>query len=37
MHYMNHRSKQMHKYKFDVMCPGVLFMETASDPTEHEK
>jgi hypothetical protein len=37
MHYVTHRSHWMQKHNFSVMCPGVLIMETASDPTEHEK
>jgi hypothetical protein len=37
MHYVTHRSHQMQKHKLDVTCPGVLFMETALGPAEHEK
>jgi hypothetical protein len=32
-----HRSHQMHKCKFGITCPSVLFMETAPSPPEHEK
>jgi hypothetical protein len=31
------RSHWMQKHKFGVMCIGVLFMETAPGPPEHEK
>jgi hypothetical protein len=27
----------MKEHKFNVMCPGALFMETAQSPPEHEK
>jgi hypothetical protein len=37
MCYMTYRSHRMQKYKFDVTCPNVLFMETAPVPTEHDK
>jgi hypothetical protein len=30
-HYVTHRSHQMQKHKFSVMCPGTLFMETDGD------
>jgi hypothetical protein len=36
MHYVTRRSHQMQKHKFRVKCPGMLFMETASSPPEHE-
>jgi hypothetical protein len=31
---MSHR---MQKHKFDIMCPDMLFMETAPVPLKHEK
>jgi hypothetical protein len=34
---MTRRSRQIQKQKFGVMCPGVLIMETALGPPEHEK
>jgi hypothetical protein len=34
---MTHRSHRMQKHKFGVMCPDMLYMETASGPPEHEK
>jgi hypothetical protein len=37
MHYMTHISHWMQKHKFYVTCPGMLIMETASDPLEKEK
>jgi hypothetical protein len=37
MHYMARRSYRMQKHKFGKMCSGVLFMETAPSPPEHEK
>jgi hypothetical protein len=37
MHYVNRRSQRTQKYKFSVMCPDMLFMETATGPPEHEK
>jgi hypothetical protein len=37
MHYMNHRSHQMEKYKLGVTCPGELFVQSVSVPPEHEK
>jgi hypothetical protein len=36
MYYVTHRSDQMQKHKFNVICPDVLFMETAPHPPEHE-
>jgi hypothetical protein len=35
MYYVTHISQRMQK-KFDVTCPGVLFMEIATGPPEHE-
>jgi hypothetical protein len=37
MHYVTRRSHRMQKYKFNVTCPGVLFMESTLGPPEHEK
>jgi hypothetical protein len=37
MLYMTHRSHQMQKHKFGVMCPGVLFAKSIPVPLEHEK
>jgi hypothetical protein len=37
MHYVTHGSHQIQKHKFGVMCHGVLFMEIAPGPPEHEK
>jgi hypothetical protein len=37
MHYVTRRSHRMQKDMFDVTCSGVLFMETAPGPAEHEK
>jgi hypothetical protein len=34
---VTHRSHQMRKHKFGVMCPGALFMEITPGPPEHEK
>jgi hypothetical protein len=31
------RSHRMQKHKIDVKCSDTLFMETSSDPAEHEK
>jgi hypothetical protein len=37
MNNMTRRSHQMQKHKFDVMCPGALFMESALGPPENER
>jgi hypothetical protein len=37
MHYVTHRSHQMQKHKFGVMCPGVPFVESVPVPPKHEK
>jgi hypothetical protein len=37
IHYVKSRSHQMQKHNFDVTCPGVLFIESKSVPTEQEK
>jgi hypothetical protein len=37
MHYVTRRSHWIQKHKFNVMCPGALFLETALGPPEHEK
>jgi hypothetical protein len=34
MRYMTHRSHQMQNHKFDVMCPGALFVESDSVPPD---
>jgi hypothetical protein len=36
MHYMTRKSHWMQKHKFDITCPGALFMEVASNPHERE-
>jgi hypothetical protein len=37
MHYVTSRSHQMKKHKFNVICPGVLFVESPPVPPEHKK
>jgi hypothetical protein len=37
MHYVTRRTDRMLEHKFEVMCPGALFMESISVPLEHEK
>jgi hypothetical protein len=37
MHYVTRRSHRMQKYKFGVMCPGALFVDTVLVPPEDEK
>jgi hypothetical protein len=32
MHYVTCRSYQMQKHKFGIICPDVLFIETAPGP-----
>jgi hypothetical protein len=36
MQYVTCRSHRMQNPKIGVKCPGVLFMETAPGPPEHE-
>jgi hypothetical protein len=33
MHYVTRTSHRMEKYKFDVTCPGALFVESVLAPT----
>jgi hypothetical protein len=37
MHYVTRISNRMQKYKFDVTCPGELFVESILVPPEHEE
>jgi hypothetical protein len=37
MHYVTRRSDWIQKHKFDVMCPGVLFMETPLGSLDNDK
>jgi hypothetical protein len=37
MQYVTRWSHQIQKHNFDVMCPDMLFMETAPGPPENEK
>jgi hypothetical protein len=37
VYYVTHRSHQMQKHKFGVMCPGTLFVESVPVPPENEK
>jgi hypothetical protein len=37
MHCVTHRYHQMQKHKFGITILGVLFMEPALGPLEHEK
>jgi hypothetical protein len=36
MHYVTRRLHRMQKHKFDVMCPGELFVGSTLGPPEHE-
>jgi hypothetical protein len=37
MHYVTSRSHRMQKHKFDVMCPGVLVVQSIPVPPQHKK
>jgi hypothetical protein len=37
MHYVTHRSHHMERHMFSLTYPDALFVESALDPTKHEK
>jgi hypothetical protein len=37
MHYVTHRSHQMEKHKFGIMCPCALFVESVPVPPQQKK